>query len=427
MRGSDEEERKRWRFHGNRPEIGEASASTLRGVYNRVMDSMNKEDPRPVIQLGQGDPSAFSCFRTDPSVESAIVGALESGQAVAEYLNSGLPYKLSPDDVYLTVGCTQAIEVAITALACRPGANILLPRPGYPDYESAAAQRHVEVRHYDLQPEKGWAVDLKSLGDLADGNTVAIAVINPGNPCGNVFGYEQLKGIAEVARKLGVLVIADEVYEQLTFGGEKRPFVPMGVFGSIVPVLTLGSLSKRWVVPGWRLGWIAVTDPNAVLRDFGMVDTIKDCINICADPATLIQGAVPQILEKTDRHFYSNINKLLKRAADLCYDRFQDIPGLTCPTRADGAMSLMVKLNLSEFARIEDDIDFCLKLSEEELVILIPGTAVGLKSWVRVTFAIDPWALGIGLDRIKAFCQRHASKYNAISRLSLYPQLNGIA
>ncbi|CAN1243268.1 Probable aminotransferase TAT2 [Linum perenne] len=254
---------KKWRFEVGNNGIDKASATTIRGVYNRVMDNVNKDDPRSVIQLGQGDPSVFSCFRPDSAVEAAVKDSLESGiynsyaqslgilparRAVAEYLNNGLPYKLTSDDVFLTVGCTQAIEVAITSLA-RPGANILMPRPGYPDYESFASQRFVQIRHYDLVlAEKGWDIDLEAVEAMADENTVAI--------------------IAEIARKLSILVIADEVYGHLTFGPNK--FVAMGTFGSIVPVITLGSLSKRWMVPGWRLGWLVTTDPNHILTHSGV-------------------------------------------------------------------------------------------------------------------------------------------------------------
>ncbi|KAI7990499.1 Nicotianamine aminotransferase 1 [Camellia lanceoleosa] len=209
----------------------------------------------------------------------------------------------------------------LTVLAL-PNANILLPRPGFPFYEARAAFSHLEVRHYDLLPEKGWEVDLDAVEALADENTVAMAIINPGNPCGNVFTYQHLKKVAETARKLGLLVIADEVYDHLTFGS--NPFVPMGVFGSIT-VITVGSISKRWIVPGWRLGWLVINDPNGVLAKYGIVDCIKGFLNISSDPATFIQGAIPQILEKTKDDFFSKIVNVLREAADICYYGIKEI------------------------------------------------------------------------------------------------------
>lgn len=106
-----------------------------------------------------------------------------------------LPYKLSAEDIFLTVGANHAIEVILSVLA-RPGANILIPRPGYPVYEARAAFSNVEVRHFNLLPEKGWEVDLDSVETLADDNTVAIVIVNPGNPCGNVFTHEHLKQVS---------------------------------------------------------------------------------------------------------------------------------------------------------------------------------------------------------------------------------------
>lgn len=115
-------------------------------------------------------------------------------RAVAQHLSSDLPYKLSPNNVFLTAGCTGAINIIMTVLA-RPGANILLPRPGYPQYQSRAAFCGLEVRHFDLLPERGWEVDLDSLEALADENTVAMVLINPSNPCGNVFTYQHLERV----------------------------------------------------------------------------------------------------------------------------------------------------------------------------------------------------------------------------------------
>ncbi|KAL7163462.1 hypothetical protein ACSBR2_039550 [Camellia fascicularis] len=139
--------------------------------------------------------------------------------------------KISSYDAFVASGCTQAIDVALSMLA----------HPG------------------------GWEVDLDAVEALADHNTAAMVIINPGNPCGNVYTYQHLKKIAETAKRLKIFVIADEVYGHLAFGA--NPFVSMGVFGSVVPVLTLGSLSKRWIVPGWRLGWFVINDPSDIFKN----------------------------------------------------------------------------------------------------------------------------------------------------------------
>ncbi|KAI9178625.1 hypothetical protein LWI28_028802 [Acer negundo] len=283
----------------------------------------------------------------------------EDERAIADYLNRDLPYKLSPDDVYVTIGCKQAIEVIVTVLTS-PGANILLPRPGYSTYEAYTRCNQLEVRYFDLLLEKGWEVDLDAVEALADENTVAMVIINPGNPCGNVYTYQYLHKIAETARKLGIMVISDEVYLHLTFGS--TPFVPMGVFGSIVPVVTLGSISKRWMVPGWRLGWLVTSDPNGILQKSGIVESIKDFLTISSDPPTFTQ----------------------------------------------------VKLNLSLLEGIDNDTEFCLKLAKVESVIILPRVAVGLKDWLRITYAVELSALEDGLGSVKAFQEAINDLYKVV-------------
>ncbi|KAI5420370.1 hypothetical protein KIW84_044236 [Lathyrus oleraceus] len=276
------------------------STITIKGILSLLMESVGENSKR-VISLGIGDPTLSTCFPNTKVAEEAVADALHSAKfhgyaptpgllqarsAIAKYLSDDLPYELSSDDVFITCGCTQAIDVSVALLA-RPGANILLPRPGFPIYELSAAFRQVEVRHYDLLPEKGWEVDLDAIEALADQNTVAVVIINPGNPCGNVYSYHHLEKIAKTAKRLGTIVIADEVYGHLAFGD--NPFVPMGFFGSIVPVLTLGSLSKRWIVPGWRLGWFVTNDPSGTFRKPKVVERIKKYFDLLGGPATFIQ------------------------------------------------------------------------------------------------------------------------------------------
>ncbi|CAO2149220.1 unnamed protein product [Urochloa humidicola] len=413
-----------WNFGPNDALLG-LTALSVRGVLTRVKagmveDSGGSGGARPVVPLGHGDPSAFPCFRTAPEAVDAVAGALRSGEhnsyascvgleparrSISQYLSRDLPYELSPDDVFLTSGCAQAIEVVCSVIA-RPGANILLPRPGYLFYEARAVFNGMEARYFDLVPERGWEVDLDGLQEIADRNTVAMVIVNPGNPCGNVYTYEHLAKVAEMARKLGIFVIADEVYAHLTFG--EKEFVPMGVFGSVAPVLTLGSISKRWVVPGWRLGWIVTNDPNGVFHKTKVVDGIKSYLDISCDPPTFVQGAIPQLIENTKQEFFDKTVEVLRQTADICWEKLKGITCITCPSKPEGSMFVMVKLDLSCLQDIKDDMDFCCRLAKEELVVVLPGCAVGYKNWLRITFAIAPSSLHDGLDRVKSFCLRHS-------------------
>ncbi|KQJ88214.1 nicotianamine aminotransferase A [Brachypodium distachyon] len=413
-----------WNFAPSEALLG-LTAMSVRAVLGRVKAGMEEDGPsaadsRPVIPLGHGDPSAFPCFRTAPEAVSAVASALGSGdynsyatgvgleparRSVARYLSADLPYELSPDDVFLTGGCSQAIEIVFSALA-RPGTNVLLPRPGYLFHEARAKFNGMETRYFDLFPDKGWEVDLGAVEALADRNTVAMVIVNPGNPCGNVYTYDHLAKVAETARKLGIFVIADEVYAHLTFG--KNRFVPMGVFGSVAPVLTLGSISKRWVVPGWRLGWIVTNDPNGVFHKTKLVDSIKSYLDISSDPATFVQGAIPELLENTKKEFFEKTIDILGQTADICWEKLKGVSGITCPSKPEGSMFVMVQLDLSILHDIKDDMDFCCQLAKEELVVVLPGCAVGYKNWVRLTFAIGPSSLEDGLDRLKSFCLRHS-------------------
>ncbi|CAI9089337.1 OLC1v1023896C1 [Oldenlandia corymbosa var. corymbosa] len=418
----EEEGSMKWNFKGDEI-MKKASSWTIRTILKTLIANLKgADDPtRPVIQLAHGDPSVFPSFRPSKVLEDGLIEAVQSAKfncygpsngipqarrAVAEYLSKNQQLEVSVDDVHLTAGGRHAIDVLLTALA-HPGANILLPKPGYPFYEARATFSRLEIRHYDLLGEQAWEVDLHHVETLADKSTVAIVITNPGNPCGNVYTYEHLQKIAETARKHGFLVIADEAYANLDFGS--TPFVSMQHFGSIVPVLSLGSLSKRWMLPGWRVGWIVITDPNGILQKYGILDSIKSCLDISPDPATCIQAAIPKILNIPE-DFYSRTLHLLREAVDISYDRLREIPCFTCPYKPGGGMFIMVKLNLSLLEGIIDDMDFCLKLAGEESVTLLPGVAMGLKNWLRLTFAVELSSLQDGLQRIRAFCLRHEKK-----------------
>ncbi|CAH2079534.1 unnamed protein product [Thlaspi arvense] len=209
----------------------------------------------------------------------------------------------------------------------------------------------------------------------------------------------------KTACKLGILVIADEVYDHYAFGD--KPFVSMAKFAEIVPIVLLGAISKRWFVPGWRLGWMVTLDPHSIMKDSG---TLNNVLSMSTDAATFIQGAIPDIIGNTKEEFFSSKLEMVRECAEICYEEIMKIPCITCPCKPEGSMFTMVKLNLSLLEDISDDLDFCCKLAKEESVIILPGRAVGLKDWLRITFAVELDLLIDGFSRLSNFAQRHSKK-----------------
>ncbi|CAF2131805.1 hypothetical protein BRARA_K00024 [Brassica rapa] len=407
-----------WRFKGNGA-AKEAASVSIKSVLSRLFENCSKDVKKTILPLGHGDPSVYPCFKTSVDAEEAVSESLRSGaansyapgvgilparRAVANYLNRDLPHELKSDDIFITVGCCQGIETIIHVLSC-PKSNILLPSLIYPLYYSHAIYSQVEIRKYDLLPDQDWEIDLQGIEAIADDNTIAMVIANPHNPCGNVYTYQHLKKVAEMAKKLGIMVISDEVYKHTIYG--ENPFVPMGIFASIVPVVTLGSVSKGWLVPGWRIGWMAMHDPNNVFKTTGVVESIKDLLNISPDPSTILQVALPNILEKTKKDFFDKKNLTLRQNVDMMFDALKEVPCLVCPKKPESCAYLVTKMDLSLLEDITDDVDFCMKLAREENLVLLPGEALGKKNWVRISIGVERSMLEDAFARLKSFVGRH--------------------
>eukprot|EP00252_Welwitschia_mirabilis_P016091 TRINITY_DN3558_c0_g1_i2.p1 TRINITY_DN3558_c0_g1~~TRINITY_DN3558_c0_g1_i2.p1 ORF type:complete len:409 (-),score=70.46 TRINITY_DN3558_c0_g1_i2:326-1552(-) len=404
-----------WRCCASVPEKN-ALRETLGALIKQAHSHGTKAEKtlKSVISLGQGDPSGFACFKPPPIAEEALgrsatkslfngypppSGLPDARRAVAEYLCEGaeLPFKPTLNDVYLTVGCTQAIQICLTVLGGSASPNILLPRPGFPLYQTVAAQNALEVRFYDLMPEKNWEANLEQIEQLADERTVSLVVINPNNPCGSVFSYQHCLEIAKTAGKLKVPIISDEVYAHIVYRKCSK-FVPMATFATYAPVLTLGGLSKRWMMPGWRLGWLITSDPNGILQRGRLPEAVEALMNIWSGPSTLIQAAVPSILKETSEEFYKRTLDLLETAANICCDRIKKIEALSCYSKPQGSMFIMVKINVYALEDISDDMQFCWHLAREEAVVALPGKRFHRLHWKRdysrsnMLFLQDLWS-----------------------------------
>lgn len=150
-----------------------------------------------------------------------------------------------------------------------PGKNILIPRPAFPIYWTFAISQGMEVRSYNLLPERQWEADLEQMEELIDENTSVIVLTNPSNPCGSVFSADHIQDILNIAEKYCVPIITDEVYEDMVFPNVE--YRSVSSLSKNVPVLSCGALSKRFLVPGWRFGWIIIHDRNDIFQDIRKV------------------------------------------------------------------------------------------------------------------------------------------------------------
>lgn len=155
-----------------------------------------------------------------------------------------------------------------------------------------------------FQPNDKWKVDLQSLESQIDDDTVAIVVNNPSNPCGSVYSQEHLKEILAIASKNKVPIIADEIYEYFVFTNEV--FTPISILSEDVPILTCSGLTKRFLVPGWRMGWIIIHDRNNVLgRE--VRKALSNMSSRILGSSALIQQALPNILSCSSDIYFKNM------------------------------------------------------------------------------------------------------------------------
>lgn len=391
------------------------SLRTINPIRNLVQNIQVVPNPsKTVIKLSIGDPSVYGNLVVSDEVLKAFsdviwqrrangyslsMGSSEARAAVANrYSTSASP--LTEDDVLLTGGTSAALEVSFSALV-NEGDNVLLPRPGFPLFRTLAENLGVECRYYRLDADKEWDVVLEDISALADERTRAIVVNNPANPCGSVYSREHIEEILAVASSLRVPVLADEVYADMVFS--EGAFTSFGAASVDVPVLCVGGISKQFVVPGWRLGWVLVHDRNGIFTRGDVRKGLRQLTTRMMPPNTPVQSILPMMLEKSPG--FAQVMAELSENASFTMDQLKYVPGLRC-IKPSGAMYVMVEVDADAMG-FKDDVEFTEKLYEEEAVFVLPGQCFQLPNFVRIVFAAPKDILADAFGRIAQFCARH--------------------
>ncbi|KAG9329093.1 hypothetical protein JZ751_027078 [Albula glossodonta] len=374
----------RWNIRAS--EMSRNTLNPIREIVDGMKLSPNPD--KPMIALSIGDPTVFRNLPTDERVLQAMkdaidsqqyngyapsVGYLQSREAVANFYSCP-ESPLEAKDVILTSGCSQAIELAISVL-CNKENNILVPCPGFSLYKTLADSLGIQVKLYNLQPEQSWEINLQHLESLIDEKTTCLIVNNPSNPCGSVYSKDHLLQILSVASRHCIPILADEIYGDMVFPG--CSFYSLGSLSGDVPILSCGGLAKRWLVPGWRMGWIIIHDRNQAfgteIRE-GLVKLSQRILGAC----TIVQGALVDILNNTPDEFYCSTNNFLK-----------------------------VGIEIENFPEFKNDVDFTERLVTEQSVFCLPAMAFEYPNFFRIVVTVPEEVMVEACRRIQEFCQQH--------------------
>mmetsp|Transcript_19290 Transcript_19290/g.31574 ORF Transcript_19290/g.31574 Transcript_19290/m.31574 type:complete len:454 (-) Transcript_19290:210-1571(-) len=396
-----------------------ASEMAMR-TENNIRKVVETQDVRPnpskpVIALSIGDPTVYANLAVCDAVTEALVRKLRTGKYNGYAQSCGDSHARSvlakryscpsaplvAGDVFLTSGCSQALDICLCVLA-NAGQNILLPAPSFPLYHTIAQHYGIESRFYRLLPHADWEADLQHIVELIDDQTAAIVLNNPSNPCGSVYSEKHLRDLLKVAEEHHIPIVSDEIYADMVFSGGS--FVPLASLSDSVPILTVGGLAKRYLVPGWRLGWILLHDPVGAFSQ--VREGIVRLMGLILGPNTIVQAALSDIFDLTPADFYQSTMHILHRQAMYFAERIDRIQGLHA-VHPQGAMYLMVSIDMSIFNCFKDDREFCLKLLSEESVFVLPGQCFFLPNFFRVVFCAPLDKLKEACDRIEEFCKRH--------------------
>ncbi|HXW06587.1 MAG TPA: aminotransferase class I/II-fold pyridoxal phosphate-dependent enzyme [Vicinamibacterales bacterium] len=361
---------------------------------------------RPVRYLNIGDPITFG-FQTPPHMIEAVERAMRDGHngyapsvgiapardaVAAECVGRGMP--VTADRVVITSGTSEGIELALTTLA-EAGDEVLVPVPTYPLYTAVLAKIGARPVFYRTDPARAWAPDVEHVRSLVSPATRALVVIDPNNPTGASYPADVRGALIDLAERHNLPLLADEVYADLAFEG---PVPALAALNPDAPIISFSSLSKAYLAPGWRAGWLAVGRTERLDEVLGGIRKLADGRLCSTGP---MEYAIVAALTG-DRSHQASFRGALRERAELTTRRLNAIDGMhvVAPTAAFYAMPRV------ELPAGRTDEDYVLGLLRATGILCVYGSGFGTQpadGFFRVVFLASPAELSTIYDEMAAF------------------------
>ncbi len=366
---------------------------------------------KDAISLGVGEPdfttpwsyndAAIYSLRQGHTHYTSNWGLIELRRAIAGYMEGRFGVRYDPkDEILVTVGASEGIDLALRALV-EPGDEVIAPDPTYVSYAPGIAFAGGKCVTLPTSAENAFRMTPEALKACLTPKTKALILPYPNNPTGGVMGREDLQKIADVLRDTNVIVIADEIYAELTYGGNRHVSFA-SIPGMWERTITLSGFSKAFAMTGWRLGYACAPKELAAI-----MCKIHQFTMLCAPTAG--QYAALEALKVGAENGYADVSTMVRaydRRRRLVVDGFNAL-GLDCfePLGAFYAFPSVKNTGMTSQ-------EFCERLLKEQKVAAVPGTAFGTggEGHFRVSYAASTEKLTEALRRIGKFMEAHGAR-----------------
>lgn len=319
-------------------------------------------------------------------------GTLELREAIADYLDRRFSLKYSAEDeIIVTVGGSEAIDIAIRALVSE-GDEVIIPMPSFVCYEPLVKLADgVPVIINTCEKEK-FKLTPEALKAAITPRTKLLVLPYPNNPTGAIMTKEELEAIADVLRGTNIMVLSDEIYAELTYGHKHCSFA--SIDGMAERTVLASGFSKAYAMTGWRLGYIAAPEPVAKqmlkIHQFGIM---------CAP--TTSQLAAIEAMRNGDADIQMMAEEYDRRRRFI-YEGLTKM-GLEC-FEPEGAFYIYP--NIGNFGMTSEQ--FCEKLLYDYGVAIVPGTAFGEvgEGFARISYAYSIKHIATALERMEMFVKK---------------------
>ena len=381
-----------------------------------MQEAMRMEEAgHQIIKLNIGNPAPFGFKAPDAIVQEIIrnlsasegycdsKGLMGARDAIVQYYRSRGFKDVTPNDIYIGNGVSELIMMTMQTLL-NDGDEILIPAPDYPLWTAAATLAGGNVRHYLCDEENDWFPNLADMEAKITPKTKAIVVINPNNPTGAVYSKEILLEIAELARKHGLIIFADEIYDKILYDGAVHHHI--AALAPDLLTITFNGLSKAYRVAGFRQGWMVLNGPKHHAKGYIEGLDMLSSMRLCA--TTPMQHAIQTALGG-----YQSINEFLLPGGRLLEQRnkawelVNQIPGISC-VKPMGALYMFPQID-TEMYSIHDDMKFIYDLLVREKVLFVQGTGF---NWIRpdhfrIVTLPPVHQIEEAMDKLKRFLQNY--------------------